>query len=201
MTCYSSYVYRFTAGGGFMAVSSPSARPQATAQELREILAGRYVTDKVAVVAIRGYYRDSMGKPGQNDRGIYDDALFIVSPDYFRAFNGNTDPSVARKGIATLVPGLYRYLPGIHGISRPKAQQYPAFRQHTAVTVARDGGGKESGQFGINIHRGSRNSTSSEGCQTIHPDQWEEFRGALNRELAQYGQRTFPYLLIEGPIR
>ncbi|RYG36570.1 hypothetical protein EON81_09330 [bacterium] len=184
-----------------MAVSSPASRPAANAEQIRSILAKRGITDKVVVIGIRGYYRDSMGKPGVNDRGIYDDALFIISPDYFRAYNANTDPSVARKGIASLSPGVWRYKPGIHGISRPIAQQYAAFRQASNVTVIRDGGKKETGQFGINIHRGSINSTSSEGCQTIKPDQWEEFRGALNRELAQYGQESFPYILIEGPIR
>ena len=31
------------------------------------------------VFASRAYYRDSMGKPGVNDTGIYDDAVFILT--------------------------------------------------------------------------------------------------------------------------
>jgi hypothetical protein len=43
-----------------------------------------------------------MGKPGVNDRGLYDDAIFIDSADGFTSFNGsNTDPSKRREGIGT----------------------------------------------------------------------------------------------------
>src|SRR5262245_47290518 len=67
----------------------------------------------VVVVGLRGYFRDTMGAPGVNDRGIYDDALFIHSAQAFAAFNGNTDPSAYRKrsaamkGMATLKPGVW----------------------------------------------------------------------------------------------
>ena len=60
-----------------------------------------------------------MGKPGANDRGIYDDAIFINSPSGCMAFNANVDPSVFRPGVATLAPGLHVYKKGNHGISRP----------------------------------------------------------------------------------
>jgi hypothetical protein len=32
--------------------------------------------DGLALLAVRGCFRDSMGEPGKNDRGIYDDAVF-----------------------------------------------------------------------------------------------------------------------------
>ena len=48
---------------------------------------------RVVLLGVRGYFQDSMGIKGQNDRGIYDDAMFIYSPLYFRSFNFNTDPS------------------------------------------------------------------------------------------------------------
>lgn len=156
--------------------------------------------DKVAVLGVRGYYRDTMGKPGANDRGIYDDAIFLVDlPEgQIRAYNANTDPSVFRSGIATLAPGVHRYRPGNHGISRPGGG-YPAFRPATrdeALPVLRDGIPGTSDGIAINIHRGSYNSTSSAGCQTIHPDQWSEFQKSTMKLLAKYAQKTFPYILI-----
>lgn len=48
--------------------------------------------DAVAVVAVRGYYLNTMGKEGANDRGVYDDAIFVLEPDGVHNFNGNTDP-------------------------------------------------------------------------------------------------------------
>lgn len=156
-----------------------------------------YGVDKVKVVAKRGYYLNSMGKPGVNDRGIYDDAIFIVSPWHFSAYNANVDPSVTRTGVAVLEPGVWRYKPGQHGISfnRP-GYPYPAFVQADEVTVHRDNRGLDTGWFGINIHRGSNTTTSSLGCQTIPPKQWDLFRDTLNAELKKYGQKTFPYLLV-----
>ena len=93
------------------------------------------------VVGIRGYYRDSLGEPGENDRGIYDDAAFVVGPETFAAFNANTDPSRFRYGVASLMPGCHPYKPGLHGISRPDGG-YPAFRPATRyeeLPVRRDG--------------------------------------------------------------
>ena len=160
---------------------------------------------EIYLLGVRGYYRDSMGKPGVNDRGIYDDAIFVVGPETFVAFNANTDPSVCRKGIASLVPGWYPYKPGNHGITRPGGG-YPAFRPATKgeeLPVKRDGDPNvPSGRPGvaINIHRGSRNSTSSEGCQTIHPDQWDTFHSLVSLELKKAGLKTFWYGLTDGPI-
>ncbi len=161
------------------------------------------------VVGIRGYYCNTLGVPGINDRGIYDDALFLSSPFAFTAWNGNTDPSRvrkgrgtgARKGMAVLTPGLwFAHRFGLH------RGQYPALVQSGGpVTVIRDGDPPypDSGLFGINIHRGGWSTTSSLGCQTVHPAQWPAFI-ALAQDLAKrhfgaaWKRTTIPYALFDG---
>jgi lysozyme len=181
----------------------PPSRPRLTDTEARAILAanGVHASKEVAVLAKRGYYLDTMGKKGENDRGIYDDAIAIVGPEVFAAFNGNTDPSVFRKNIATLIPGVHEYKPGLHGVSFNKpGYPYPAFIPATPgkrVPVRRDGQAGASVGVAINIHRGSRTTTSSLGCQTIPPDQWDLFRDLLNGQLRRMGQKTFRYVLVE----
>jgi hypothetical protein len=53
------------------------------------------------------------------------------------------------------------------------------------------------GWFGINIHRGGVNTTSSEGCQTIPPSQWNGFITIVKEQMKWYGQKTIPYVLTE----
>lgn len=150
----------------------------------------------VALLGVRGYYLDSLGEAGNNDRGIYDDAICLISPEMFVTFNANTDPSVARNGIAVLEPGRWLYRLGIHGLSKPIAKQYEALVQAAHVTVMRDGVGEDTGMFGINIHRGSRVTTSSLGCQTIHPSQWKQFITLVKEQLKKFSQTKIPYVLI-----
>lgn len=149
------------------------------------------------LVGRRGYARDSMGVPGQNDRGVFDDAIVLLSGGAVVAtFNANTDPSLARPGIAELVPGLYRYALGIHGLSKPVARQYPALVQAAPVTVQRDGQtGTQSGYFGINIHRGGVNETTSEGCQTIWKPQWDDFFARVKAVMEKSKATTISYAL------
>jgi len=180
-----------------MTLIVPSTRPRQTEKETRAILSAHGITDKVALQASRGYYKASMGDPRRNDRGMYDDAIFLVSPSAFVAFNANTDPSVSRPGIAVLRAGVYRYKVGTNGLSKPVARQYTALVQAGPVTVDRDGRSSETGFFGINVHRGSTSTTSSLGCQTIHPTQWEAFISLVRDQLARCGQKTIPYVLIE----
>lgn len=170
----------------------PSTRPRITKEEaLRR--ASLKENAGPCVIALRGYYQETRE---ENRRGIYDDAICIVGPEHFSAYNANTDPSVFRSGIASLIPGTWFYKPGIHGLSKPKAQQYQAFVQAQPVTVRRDQKGNDTGWFGINIHRGGRTGTSSLGCQTIPPDQWEAFRSSLMDQLKRTGQKTFAYHLV-----
>jgi len=145
----------------------------------------------------RGYYRNTMGVPGENDRGIYDDAMLLVSPTAFVTFNANTDPTRAGGHLAVLVPGVYTYKLGIHGLSRPADQRYEALVQAGPVTVQRDDGKRETGWFGINIHRGGYTTTSSEGCQTIWPEQWDAFRELVKSEMRRFNMSTITYALTE----
>ena len=160
---------------------------------MRQLLAAG-VTDNVALVGCRGYYRLTAA---ENQRGVYDDAIFLLTPETFAAFNANVDPSIFRTHIATLRKGLWRYKVGIHGLSKPPVQRYTALVQAGEVTVERDGEKPETGWFGINIHRGGVTGTSSLGCQTIVPDQWPAFIELVRSELARHGQKVVPYLVVD----
>lgn len=182
----------------------PAARPEIP-RTTAELYLRRAGVAGPALLGRRGYYRDSMGVPGVQERGIYDDAIMLVTPTAFVTYNANCDPSRHRKGIANLKAGLWSYRLGIHGLSKPKSRQYPALVQAAPVTVLRDdpedadrdGPEPDTGWFGINIHRGGYTTTSSEGCQTIYPDQWAAFFEAVKAEMKRHGLRAIPYLLTE----
>lgn len=154
-------------------------KPKLEAIKVRALLEARggMKGQKVVVVAVRGYYLDSMGEPGKNDRGIYDDAVWICHPDHVSPYNFNTDPSGYKRGVATLEPGTWHFRPGMHKLGSPSS--YEAFRQFGDFTVTRDGRGKDRGYFGINLHRGGAVGTSSLGCQTVIGSQWIGFRDEL----------------------
>lgn len=194
-----------------MPVAIPEKRPKLNREQLMQLIAPLQFDASVYplfIVGIRGYYRNTLGKPRVNDRGIYDDAIFLVSPRVFKSFNANTDPSSYRPqtanriGIATLMPGVYYcYRFSIH---RGKTA-YPAICQRVGpVNVTRDGLTKVfTGNFGINIHKGGYNSTSSKGCQTIFPAQWDEFYNlakseAENLYAGKWKTKIIPYMLIEN---
>lgn len=177
----------------------PPRRPAWPREKVASILFDGGVRDAVALLAVRGYYRDTMGQPGVNDRGLYDDAIFVQSPNGCMAFNANTDPSRHRPGIASLIPGLHLYRKGRHGISRGPG--YPALRPATpdeTLPVRRDGSAEITRAVAINIHRGGTTTTSSLGCQTIPPTQWAAFLALTYSEMDRHSQRTIPYLLIEA---
>jgi len=149
----------------------------------------------LVVLGRRGYYRDTMGEPGQNDRGIYDDAIALVTPTDIYAFNANTDPSRHGGALAVLQPGVWWYKLGTHHPGTPNA--YECLVQAGPVTVKRDNGVVETGEFYIHIHRGGYNLTSSLGCQTIWPDQYDEFLEKVKMYMKMFGESKIPYLLTE----
>lgn len=156
---------------------------------------------KVRLLGIRGYYWNTMGKPGQNDYGIYDDALIVVSPTAYATFNANTDPSKLGPRTAVLREGLWWYKIGIHGLTKPEHQRYVALVQQDRVVVLRGPGQVPDGPgfFGINIHRGGATTTGSEGCQTIVPGQWAGFITLVKTEMARHQQIMVPYRLLTWP--
>jgi lysozyme len=62
--------------------------------------------------------------------------------------------------------------------------------------VLRDGVKAPWPGVAINIHRGGHNTTSSLGCQTIPPSQWDAFYAAVSGEMKRYNLKTIPYVLI-----
>lgn len=177
----------------------PLDRPKASKLEVVDFIKSFPLTEKVYLVGIRGYYKNSMGEAGENDIGIYDDAIFLVTPNDMFAYNANTDPSKYRKGIAMLLPGLHYFKKGKHGISKPGGG-YPAIRPATpgeSLPVSRYGQTGSFNGIAINIHKGSLNYTSSAGCQTIYPDQWNDFITKAYKAMDIEGQKIIPYILIE----
>lgn len=203
----------------FDKIAHPDAMPktpQLKEGHIRAVLAANGVDEsKVAVVAVRGYYLDSMGEVGKNDRRLWDDAMFIVWPDGYAAFQANTDPNGYRKGRGTgSGKGMAMLKTGIHLFGKGLHKGYQAFRQCEKFTVIRDGDPpyEDVGYFGINLHRGGVNSTSSLGCQTLPASIWPTFKELLYRLLDTYenpkrdndrGQnvRCFPYVLIDETAR
>lgn len=155
----------------------------------------------VVLVGVRGYYKRTMGDPEANDRGIYDDAIFLLGPGVFLAVNANTDPSRYTPGVASMIAGVHLYRQGKHGITTHADGGYPAFRPANAeerVPVTRDGQKGQKWGIAINIHKGGYNTTSSLGCQTVFPDQWRDFQVKTYAAMDAVKQRQVPYVLIEG---
>lgn len=179
----------------------PNSRPKMSRSDVINLINGFDLDAYILkLIGIRGYYKQTMGNPVKNDRGIYDDAIFLLSPDAFISYNANTDPSIFRPGVASLKANqtvLYKF--GLHGISG--AHPYEAFRQYSRVTVIRDGIGEVTdtaeNPFWIDIHKGSYNSTSSLGCQTIYPSQWESCLLTAKDQARRNKQTIIPYTLLE----
>jgi hypothetical protein len=193
--------------------------PRITHDEVVSILkANGCDLTKCCWLSIRGYYLDSMGVEGQNDRNQWDDAWCLYSPQHgVVTYQANTDPTGYRagsgtgsnKGRASLATGVWLYGAGLH-------KGRPAFRQCAQVLVKRDkiGGGTYDhwGVHAINIHDAKGASTSSEGCQTAKTAIFAPLRELFVSWLADatnpFGKndweekvRTFEYCLIEETER
>lgn len=181
-------------------------KPQVKKSVIDKILKNKGIDTKkhpMLIIGVRGYFLNTMGEKATNDRGIYDDAIIIYTPNVYATFNANVDPSVRYKvGRAVLKKGFY--LAHKFDIHRGTQSQYPAICQRLAnVTVVRDGQGEHTGMFGINIHKGGNTTTSSEGCQTLPPTQWDAFYQLAKSEWVRaYGKNwnktVVPYLLLDN---
>ena len=201
------------------------SKPQAP-----ETLIKQYLTDAglltasepCALLGVRGYYRDSKGAEGQNDVGIYDDAMFFIAPGVFLAVNANTDPSrlgwnaSIGKEFAMLLPGTWYFIRGAHKGKVPALRQadedqaddanipnhghFKVWRASGMDAVLKGTARIDDNYHAINIHRGGENTTSSWGCQTIPPALFDEFMDQVWEHTRKHSQERIPYRLIDGPI-
>lgn len=181
----------------------PASRPQITKPEVLALIETYFPGTTLPdffTLGIRGYYEDTMGEKGKNDRNMYDDAIFIIGKEEFIAFNGNTDPQAFRLGIATLCHGIWP----VYKFDMHKGQYLALCQRGGNVTVTRDGKKEKfTGMFGINQHRGGTLRPNSEGCQTIPPTQWDEFITTAQNLAKKYfgkGYRDksdYTYILID----
>ncbi|SRR5260370_18063208 len=191
-----------------MAEVTPPKRPMQSLKDSVRRLSNAKVSikNKAALLGIRGYYPE-MRVSGKNARKVYDDAIFIVSRNAHASFNANTDPSgegwnaAINKPYATLKPGVWRFVQGWHKKGKPgghKALRQPEKYPFTVIRDAAKGkpSYEETGYFAINLHRGGEWSTSSWGCQTIVPSQWDAFINLVDSEMNRYGQKFIEYLLV-----
>ena len=192
----------------------PNGRPNATQADVESWLE-KFGIDRVKypliIVGIRGYYEKSMGDTTKNDRGIYDDAGFILSPNVFKSFNFNCDPSFVRKGKGT---GADKGMLSIKSDQVCYAHKFGFHRGKYLALVQREfelvclrdnlnGGFYEvKGIFGANIHKGGSTNTFSEGCQTVPPFQWQEFINLASSQAKslfadKWDKVVIPYVLID----
>ncbi|MEM7667528.1 MAG: glucosaminidase domain-containing protein [Pseudomonadota bacterium] len=192
-------------GNGSGLVVAAKGRPQQEGDVTHAVLSAHLdmlpndYGGEAVILAVRGYYRDSKGKVGENDRGIFDDAAFIISPRGVWAFNFNVDPSRHRSGIAAYkAPQAVSFKQGIHGYSKPAHLRYRALEQVSQADVTRDGRADDFGDFHMNIHKGSASGgTSSAGCCTVPVEQWDEFFETVCREMDADGQSRIWMVLLE----
>ncbi len=182
----------------------PKMRPDQPREYSEELLRKAGVTEAVALIGVRGFFGNG------NSMGVYDDAIFLVSPSIYQSFNANTDPDGHRpghgrskdQGMATLKPGVWLYRFGLHHA------QYECLVQAEDVTVIRDADDsvppeqvfkfegfkyyEDTGNFALQIHRGGSMHTGSLGCTTLAFPQWAEFIENVKIEMHLNGQTTIP---------
>jgi hypothetical protein len=150
---------------------------------------------------------------------VFDDCLTISLKDekaveQFYCWNATTDPGKKgvqqfhnKKGVARLIPGQYRatWAVDLH------QGKYSALCQRLGnVTVWRDGNRdlifdetvKDTGMFGINIHKAGQDSTWvenwSEGCQVFKRVKDFDVFMSICRKAAKIHGNKFSYTLLES---
>jgi len=177
---------------------------------------------KLCILNVRAYYADTIGKPRVNDVGDYDDAAFVITPEGIHAFNANTDPSIIGwnaalgKPYAMLDQGVHYFIRGLHkgayqALRQPDEEQAEKYgiENYGHFPIIRDNGkpGAKNARYveeiygAINYHRGGNSGTSSWGCQTIPPSQYNDFMLAtVYKWMDKLKQKICPVKLINGPI-
>ena len=197
--------------------------PQLSEKRVRELLSDELQKWRVAILAVRGYYLNTMGKPGQNDVGQFDDAWFLVGPDgLFMAVQANCDPSkvgwnaAIGKPFAMLCPGTWQFIRGPHKGKTPALRQatddeadfygipnnghFKVWRAKSMDEVLKGKAKVEEGYYAINVHSGNQTTTSSWGCQTAPADRYPKFMNAVWSASKKARQDVIPYKLIDGPV-
>jgi hypothetical protein len=200
-------------------------RPKASETLVRSILSrvGLPTSEEpVALLGVRGYRRDTMGKVGVNDVRQWDDAMFLVGPGCFKAVPANTDPvrlgwnPGVGKNFAMLCPGLWYFYRGAHKGKKPALRQateeeapeygipnhghFKVYRANSMEEVLSGKARVEEGYQAINIHSGGDETTSSWGCQTLPPTAFMNFMLDIWEAMKKASQIRVPYYLVDGPI-
>jgi len=150
---------------------------------------------------------------------VFDDCITITFKDekgilQFYCWMATTDPGKKgvqqfhnKKGVARLIPGQYRTT---YAVDKHQGK-YDALCQRLGnVTVWRDGNKdlmfdevlKDTGMFGINIHKAGQDSTwvenYSEGCQVFkRVKDFDQFM-SICKKAAKIHSNKFSYTLIES---
>lgn len=158
--------------------------------------------------------------------GLYDDRIVVLWKDrngtkHVREFDATTEPSARYEGrdgmdangdkkldLGRLADGAYTYRLRIEQHSRLGQ----VFRMTQSVNVERDT--NHDGLFNdqdtvtnqaaldagtsMLIHRGGRRMTGSAGCQTLPPDQFQNFLDAMRDTSRNRDQQTFTYVLVNA---
>jgi hypothetical protein len=160
--------------------------------------------------------RNSIGRPN-----YFDDMLLVVYRETHKrwlvdSYQLTTDPGfywmkkpMNVDGTAILCPGQYR---GVYRISKHRGKYDALCQRGGHVTVWRDPNRdlqhdmddttKDTGSFGINIHKGGRNSSRVEkysaGCQVFKNDgDFKEFMVTMKASRSAFGN-SFTYTLLES---
>lgn len=158
--------------------------------------------------------------PGVADKvtNVFDDYITVSFKDtsgnwQFYCWNATTDPGKKgvqqfhnKKGVARLVPGQYR---GVWAIDKHQGKYEALCQRLGDVTVWRDANKdlvfdekvKDTGMFGINIHKAGMDSTWvenwSEGCQVFkRVKDFNEFMSICKKASKIHGNK-FSYTLLE----